>query len=342
MSIIVKFVKGATVALALVLATAPAMAAITVTNAKIAGGALIVSGTSPTGTSINLDGTFSATLVAGAFNFNLTYLPPDCIVDLTVVGGAGAPKPAVVANCGPRGVNAMGIWSGTRIYVENDLVFALGSTWRAKANASVNLNKLPPGNAAFWQLFARRGNDGIQGATGAAGATGPAGATGAAGETGATGPIGAEGATGVAGATGPAGPTLQKRVGFEGLSIPEAGNTELATLIITPPVSGTAVLRGRGWCNMQGSASISSVLFATGTSLATAFDVFDFSTLGVLSIPAGSVAANHQLMWSTEDDFAVTAGVPATFVLAGKAETGPGGATCSGSLRAEVFTGTLP
>ncbi len=78
-------------ALALVTCAATASAAITVTKAEIALGKLVVQGTrSGTAAAISLDGLYNASVNgAGAFSFSLTYLPPDCIVDLKAVGGTG-------------------------------------------------------------------------------------------------------------------------------------------------------------------------------------------------------------------------------------------------------------
>src|SRR5262245_47070223 len=53
------------------------------------------------------------------FTFELVYLPPDCLVELKV--GAQI-KTAVVANCGPKGVNPKGAWQSTSPYLTDDLV----------------------------------------------------------------------------------------------------------------------------------------------------------------------------------------------------------------------------
>ncbi len=192
--------------LAFGLSASAASAAITVLTAKIEAGRLKVSGTSPSGTSVKLDNLFSAPLAGGAFNFNLVYLPTDCIVDLTLVGATAAPVKAVVADCGPRGVNAKGAWVNATTYVENDLVTFQGSSWRARKNATANLNKLPSTNPLFWENFAARGLQGAtgpQGLQGATGATGPQGSQGIQGSTGAT---GAQGPPGIQGPIGPQGP----------------------------------------------------------------------------------------------------------------------------------------
>lgn len=169
---------------------------IVISDARIAGGALIVSGTTAhASAAITLDGQFKATSNAKkAFSFKLPYLPPDCMVELRT--GTQAPLKAVIANCAPRGLNATGAWAATTTYLENDLATSLGSTWRALKK---NLNKSPSKNPSYWQQFAAKGNDG---APGAAGPQGPKGATGARGPQGETGPAGERGGTG---AQGPAG-----------------------------------------------------------------------------------------------------------------------------------------
>ena len=142
---------------------------------------------------------------AKKFSFNLVYLPPDCLVDLTD-GSSATPTRAVVANCSPRGVNPMGAWSATTKYIANDLVTSLGSTWRAKQD---NTNKSPSLNPAMWEKFAARGDNGAPGPAGASGPQGPTGdpgPRGLAGNAGPQGPIGAPGPVGPAGPAGDQGP----------------------------------------------------------------------------------------------------------------------------------------
>ena len=210
---------AAATALALATTSASALAAITVTKAEISAGRLRVEGTrTGTATQIELDGQFLTTPVGTAFSFNLAYLPTDCFVDLKSIGGTGGSlTDVVVANCGPKGLNAKGAWSSTANYVKDDVISNAGSSFRAK-RASVNVT---PGANADWEVLAAKGARGIQGATGpagpagaegttgpigATGATGPGGPIGAAGETGATGATGVTGDTGATGATGATGP----------------------------------------------------------------------------------------------------------------------------------------
>jgi hypothetical protein len=181
-------------------ACAPAAAAdLVISDAKIAAGLLHVSGRTPRANQqIMLDDQFAATSSATrTFSFDLVYLPPDCIVELKV-----DKKPAVkavVADCGPRGVNATGAWNATVTYVENDLATSLGSTWRAKQKSR---NKVPSRYPAYWEQFAAKGDPGAAGPSGPRGLTGPKGNAGPRGETGSR---GARGEKGEPGAQGPSG-----------------------------------------------------------------------------------------------------------------------------------------
>ncbi len=215
---------AAVMASAAILALSPAHSSalassgLVVKVAKIEQGRLKVWGTSYKGSSVKLDGIYTAQISGDTFSFNIVYLPSDCIIDLTLIGATGTAK-AVVANCGPRGVNPKGAWSNSTTYVENDLVTAEGSSWRAKHNDTANLNRQPSSNPTFWEKFAAKGKDGVdgedgadgamgpQGPAGPAGPQGPAGDAGPQGEIGEMGPQGPAGATGPQGDTGPMGPT---------------------------------------------------------------------------------------------------------------------------------------
>jgi hypothetical protein len=180
----------------------PASAGIIVTDAKIASGKLVVTGTnSKAATAVTLDGKYTVMSSATkAFTFNLVYHPDDCVVELTEAGLV-TPVRAVVADCGPRGLNAKGAWSPTATYAIDDLVTSLGSSWRAKTGS--NLNKPPSSNPGAWEKLAAKGD---QGTTGTTGAAGPAGAMGPQGQTGPAGPQGPAGATGPQGPIGVVGP----------------------------------------------------------------------------------------------------------------------------------------
>ena len=78
----------ATTALIAVASVTAASAGIIVTDARIAAGKLVITGTSSNGTSIKLNSLYSAPINATtrAFKFSLVYLPANCIGTLAVVG----------------------------------------------------------------------------------------------------------------------------------------------------------------------------------------------------------------------------------------------------------------
>lgn len=195
--------------LAFAAASVAASAAITVTTAEITGGKLVVEGTRTGGAAtIRLDDQFNDGVNgAGAFAFSLDYLPPDCIVDLKEIGGLNDSATAVIANCGPKGLNPQGGWDSAKTYQKDDVTTLGGSSFRAKR---ASLNVQPGTSKADWEILAKRGApgpQGIQGATGPAGADGAKGDQGAQGPQGDPGPKGDTGATGATGPQGPQGPT---------------------------------------------------------------------------------------------------------------------------------------
>jgi len=169
-------------------------AGVTVTDAKVQAGKLIVTGQTPNASqSVTLDSRFTVTSAANkVFSFALTnYLPSDCIVDLKAGTSTGS---GVVANCGARGLAPRGAWVVSATYLANDLVTYQGSSWRAKHTST---NKPPATNIAYWEKFASKGATGAQGLTGV---PGPTGAQGPQGPTGPQGPQGPAGpSTGAAG-----------------------------------------------------------------------------------------------------------------------------------------------
>jgi Collagen triple helix repeat (20 copies) len=105
---------------------------------------------------------------------------------------------------GQPGLIWLGTWSGTATYAQGDAVEASGSSYVARGTTVLGVS--PPGLG--WELMARVGAEGPQGAPGPAGATGPQlppGLDGAVGASGPTGPLGLTGAQGPSGATGPQG-----------------------------------------------------------------------------------------------------------------------------------------
>lgn len=138
---------------------------ITLTKAAVETGRLVVEGTTATAnTPVKLNGLYSATSNAQKkFTFSVVWLPPACIVDLTT--GSGTDQ-AVVAMCGPKGLEFRSTWLSATNYTTNDLVTLDGSTWRAKRASK---GKRPGQSAADWEVFAAKGTAGSGGIAGATG-----------------------------------------------------------------------------------------------------------------------------------------------------------------------------
>jgi hypothetical protein len=142
-------------------AGADATTDVTVTDAKIAGGKLVISGTTAPNTWVRLDGQPEAAFnvksgARGTFEFGVLYHPGDCIVDiqrLVTPTKLGSPTSALVADCGPAGLSPRGAWNQTAQYTNNDLVTHKGSTWRARR---LNANTEPVAGAV-WEQFAAAG-----------------------------------------------------------------------------------------------------------------------------------------------------------------------------------------
>jgi hypothetical protein len=147
------------IALAATVATAATAGAadVQISSAAIEAGRLVIKGTTATArTRLRLDersgAAFNVTSKGNrTFEFDVVYLPSDCVVSLQEVGasGAGATAEAVVANCA-RGITPRGEWSGEAEYTSNDLVTHGGSSWLARRD---NAGRTP-GKSPHWQLFA--------------------------------------------------------------------------------------------------------------------------------------------------------------------------------------------
>ena len=153
---------GCSALVALAAGSGTAMAAdLTISDAKIAGGKLVISGTTAASTWVRLDGQPEAAFnvksgADGTFEFGVLYHPGDCIVDiqrLVTPTKLGSPASALVANCGPAGLSPRGAWNQTAQYTVNDLVTNEGSTWRARR---LNANTEPVAGAV-WEQFAAAG-----------------------------------------------------------------------------------------------------------------------------------------------------------------------------------------
>jgi hypothetical protein len=333
-----------------------AQAAVTIDSAKIVAGKLVVAGSSTTGTKIRLDGKYGAAIDANDnFAFSLTYLPPDCIIDLQVIGET-ASTPAVVALCGPKGVNPRGAWSSTVDYALDDVVTNQGSSWRALAPST---GKLPTLATPEWERFVAKGDTGqagpsgpqgvagLQGPAGPKGDTGNTGSAGAAGPAGATGPAGPKGSTG---ATGPAGPQGPEGPGarppmwlygqFHNLiesTMPDSGQLANSPLLISP-VSGYAVFRVTGSCFVDGV--LKGRYRIKVRSLADISVPADNSMDALFSIPIviGSSAVHQQLPFTATWVSAVTANSPfLASVQYEKDDDASARADCDYNIFVEVF-----
>jgi hypothetical protein len=230
------------VATVAILSTAPAWAAgLTISDAKVEGGLLVVTGKSPViNQKVKLDGLFTETSNASrVFTFGISdYLPPDCIVQLTAGSKTAT---AVVANCGPKGVSPRGAWNNTDNYIPDDLVTDQGSSWRAKV---ANVAKRPSTHPGNWELFAAKGDRGPKGgkgATGAAGPEGPAGPQGPQGLTGAQGPQGIPGPQGPKGDPGVSGSTGSGSISL-GANAVASGRCKDYTITVAGAKVGDAVV----------------------------------------------------------------------------------------------------
>ena len=155
--------RGVAVVAALAAAGAAHAADITLTDAKIAAGLLLVSGaTAVPNTEVRLDGQtgtpFNVTSDAsGLFAFKLVYHPGDCVVTVQRVvppyRTLGAATEALVADCGRDGVSWRGAWREGVPYAVSDLVTHDGAAWRARRN---NIGRAPA-ESADWEVFAAAG-----------------------------------------------------------------------------------------------------------------------------------------------------------------------------------------
>lgn len=110
----------------LIMGAVQAEAAIKVTSASISGGKLVLTGKSPTGTSVKLDGRYTARINAAdrTFKFSIPYLPTDCKVELTLAGATSPAVTAVIALCGQAGP----AYIGRQVFAETVMSLQAGTT----------------------------------------------------------------------------------------------------------------------------------------------------------------------------------------------------------------------
>lgn len=183
------FVFKAVVFLACLLAPHAALATISVTDAKIAAGKLIISGTSEIGETVLLDGLYTTQVTNKAFSFNLVYVPASCIVSISAPGTTSPNIRAAVANCAPMPFQPAGVWQPDREYRPNDLVEREKRQFVALANPRPNRNEDPLFATSFWRSLPPQNATAEQtlliGPQGERGEKGSAGQDGARGEDGA-------------------------------------------------------------------------------------------------------------------------------------------------------------
>lgn len=308
-----------------------ASAAVIITKAEIVGGKLVVEG-SRTGTAGNMEldsGPTTGVTSAGSFAFSINnYLPDDCVVDLKAVGGTGGSTTAVIANCGPKGLNAQGAWKGTSNYVADDVVTFGGSSFRAKR---ANLNITPGTSGADWEVLAKKGAPGIQGATGPQGEPGAVGETGATGEAGPPGPAGPTGATGptgpagATGATGPAGPQGTSGVVNVANNSSPGFNPTTTTALLTGPVSFTVVAGQK--VSMVATKAFGSTMAGGGSGL-TLWPCYQVSPGGQIFTQGSNMAGlavplNGRVTFTVSWNFTGLAAGTYNFGMCGAASSGP-------------------
>ena len=217
-------------------------------------------------------------------------------------------------------------------------------------NTTQVIATLPPGTAAGTYLLrvieqagagplGGRSSASFNATIGAEGPVGPVGPAGPAGPQGVPGPQGPPGITGPQGPIGPAGSVLQKRIAYQ-FVVPPAGGApiQLATMTFTSPVSGTAILRTRGYCNVPSNAATVEIHVAAGPTLATVFNssVTDWGVIRTVPGTNGLLA----LPYTSDNTLAVSAGVATTVVAAARQIVGSG-SDCTGTFTVQVF-GALP
>lgn len=133
-------------------------AAIRATSAVIDGGKLVITGKSPTGSSVKLDDKYTAKIKASdrTFKFSVTFLPTDCKGELTLVGATAPAVQEVIAECGQAGPS----YIGRRTF--DEVVMSL-QTGVSSSITSFSFNPPVSGNA----LIQGRGHCIVAGVTGA-------------------------------------------------------------------------------------------------------------------------------------------------------------------------------
>ena len=131
-----------------------------------------------------------------------------------------------------------------------------------------------------------------------------------------------------------------KRTTFSFASVPpyDADPVAVATLTFTPPITGTAVLTARGYCNMQIVVNTdNTVTLAIAPTLESAF-AGSVPEWGVVTVPFNAPFGLYQPGWTAQTTQSVVAGESYSMVLAARHEVGEEFSDCSGSFMVEIFT----
>jgi hypothetical protein len=139
---------------------------------------------------------------------------------------------------------------------------------------------------------------------------------------------------------------LVKHMTFNDAVVPPSGPQPVAQLTsttFTAPASGTAFLRGRGYCNLAPvSGSNNQIVIGAGTSAVDALTAVEHGTAGYVIVPIGSPAGLYQPAWTVHRPMSVVAGATYTVGLFALHAAGAVSNNCSGSLMVEIVAGTLP
>jgi hypothetical protein len=138
---------------------------------------------------------------------------------------------------------------------------------------------------------------------------------------------------------------LVQHATFSHAVVPPAGQpaVQLTSTTFTAPVSGTAFLRGRGFCNLlPASGSNNQIVIGAGTSAVDALSAINAGAAGYVIVPIGSPVGIYQPAWTVDRPMSVVGGATYTVGLFARHEAGAVTNDCSGSLMVEIFTGILP
>ena len=141
------------------------------------------------------------------------------------------------------------------------------------------------------------------------------------------------------------GPFTRTTFAFATVSPAGQAPDTLASVTFMAPVSGLAMLRARGTCNLVPQSGTENALNLVPTigAPSLAFQAFDIGNWAIVRVPAGDPSDGiHQAAWTAERVVDVIAGQPYTAVLAGRHEAGASATDCHGSLTVVFHDTQLP